>query len=211
MKFPCLSFRQPYAGLILNGVKTVETRWRPLLIGHQNSTLAVYIARRDWEDSAWRELLLGGLGMSPGDLQTLLHLGEKFGRGVIAGLVDIGETVQCPDSLTPEEAAELEKQALLLDLRHKYLTELTKPRWLLAPLPLQQRLRTQGIFQVDIPEHLIPGLPSCPLPLPAALGPVPGASWERLPSTEQGHTFCHTQLWQGPGDLPWAQGHSHQE
>lgn len=85
MKVCCLSFRQPYAGFVLNGVKTLETRWRPLLRSHRHCTLAVHIARRDWEDASWRELLLERLGRTPAQIQALLQEGEKFGRGVIAG------------------------------------------------------------------------------------------------------------------------------
>ncbi|XP_036695570.1 protein EOLA2 [Balaenoptera musculus] len=153
MKFGCLSFRQPHAGFVLNGVKTLETRWRPVLSGHRHRTLAVHIARRDWEDAAWRELLAERLGMSPAQIQALLRDGEKFGRGVIAGLVDIGDTWLCPENLGPNEAAELENQALLPSLRQKYLTALANPRWLLRPVP---RRGGKDVFQVDIPEHLIP-------------------------------------------------------
>ncbi|KAM9577097.1 protein EOLA1-like isoform 1-T2 [Trichechus inunguis] len=153
MKFACLSFRQPYAGLVLNRVKTLETRWRPLLSGHCNRTLAVHIAHRDWEDNAWRELLLDRLGMTPAQVQALIRDGERFGRGVIAGLVDLGETVQCPNDLAPEEAVQLETRALLPDLKHKYLTALSNPRWLLEPIPGKGG---KDVFQVDIPEHLIP-------------------------------------------------------
>lgn len=85
MKFACLSFRQPFAGFVLNGVKTLETRWRPLLKSHQNCTIAIHIAHRDWEEGSWRQLLEERLRMSPGQIQALLWEGEKFGRGVIAG------------------------------------------------------------------------------------------------------------------------------
>ncbi|XP_003803959.2 protein CXorf40A-like [Otolemur garnettii] len=85
MKFGCLSFRQPYAGFVLNGVKTLETRWCPLLSSHRNRTIAIHIAHRDWEDDAWRELLVERLGMTPAQIQALLWEGEKFGRGVVAG------------------------------------------------------------------------------------------------------------------------------
>lgn len=191
MKFPCLSFRQPYAGFVLNGVKTLETRWRPLLSGYRNRTLAVHIAHRDWGDMAWRRLLLGARGMRPAQLRVLLRQGEQFGRGVIAGLVDIGETTRYPDSLAPEEAAAMEKRAVLPGLQHKFLTELTNPRWLLAPLPLQHG--AQGIFQVDIPLNLIPELPSqaagppaAPSPPSAAPDQVPGIPWELHASAEHG-------------------------
>ncbi|XP_055986246.1 protein EOLA2 [Sorex fumeus] len=153
MKFDCLSFRQPYAGLVLSGVKTLETRWRPLLRDHQNCTIAIHIAHRDWEDTAWKQLLLERLGMNHTQIQALLQEGDKFGRGVIAGLVDIGETLQCPEDLAPDEEEKLENRAVLTDLKHKYLTSLSNPRWLLEPI---RRHGRKGIFQVDIPEYLIP-------------------------------------------------------
>ncbi|XP_046505160.1 protein EOLA1 isoform X1 [Equus quagga] len=153
MKFNCLSFRQPYAGFVLNGVKTVETRWRPLLSSHRDCTIAIHIAHRDWEDAAWRELLVERLGRTPAQIQALLQEGEKYGRGVIAGLVDIGETLQCPENLDPDEVVELENQAVLTNLKQKFLTVLSNPRWLLEPIP---RKGGKDVFQVDIPEHLIP-------------------------------------------------------
>lgn len=69
------------------------------------------------------------------------------------GLVDTGETWQCPENLAPDEVVELENQALLTDLRQKYLTALSNPRWLLEPIP---RKGGKDVFQVDIPEHFIP-------------------------------------------------------
>ncbi|XP_033056954.1 protein CXorf40A-like isoform X2 [Trachypithecus francoisi] len=144
MKFGCLSFRQPYAGLVLNGVKTVETRWRPLLSSQRNRTIAVHIAHRDWDDDAWQELLVERLGMTPAQIQALLRKGEKFGRGVIAGLIDIGETLQCPEDLTPDEVTELENQAVLTNLKQKYLTVISNPRWLLEPIP---RKAGKDVFQ----------------------------------------------------------------
>ncbi|KAI5138870.1 Protein Eola1 [Manis pentadactyla] len=68
------------------------------------------------------------------------------------GLVDIGDTVRCPELLAPDEAAHLESQAVLADLTHKYLTTLANPRWLLEPIP---RRGGKDVFPVDIPEHLI--------------------------------------------------------
>ncbi|KAL6086192.1 hypothetical protein STEG23_021634 [Scotinomys teguina] len=136
--------KPPYAGLILNGVKTLETRWRPLLRSHRKSTIAIHITHRDWEDDAWQEVLVERLGMTLTQIQTLLQEGEKYGRGVIAGLVDIGETLQCPETLTADEIVELETQAVLTNLQQKYLTPISNPRWLLEPIP---RKGGKDIFQ----------------------------------------------------------------
>ncbi|XP_068389322.1 protein EOLA2 isoform X1 [Eschrichtius robustus] len=173
MKFGCLSFRQPHAGFVLNGVKTLETRWRPVLSGHRHRTLAVHIARRDWEDAAWRELLAERLGMSPAQIQALLRDGEKFGRGVIAGLVDIGDTLLCPENLGPNEAAELENQALLPNLRQKYLTALANPRWLLQPVP---RRGGKDVFQVQFADDSLQAVP--------VENPVCASAAKNLPAEE---------------------------
>ncbi|KAM6427023.1 protein EOLA1-like isoform 1-T4 [Liasis olivaceus] len=152
-KFPCLSFRQPYAGLVLNKVKTIESRWRPVLASHQAGTVAVHIAFKDWEDESWKDILLNQLGWTPAQIEDLLAEGEKFGRGVIAGLIDVGETSQCPEHLPPEDILQLENKAVLRGLEQKYLTVISNPRWLQQPIPAQGR---KDVWQVDIPEELIP-------------------------------------------------------
>ncbi|XP_048850705.1 protein EOLA1 [Brienomyrus brachyistius] len=148
----CLSFRQPYAGLVLNGVKTIETRWRPLLSGLNNCTLAVHIAQKDWEGDEWRDVLRDSIGMSERQIEELLVSGERFGRGVVAGLVEVGETWVCPNDVSREELRQLEKAAVLIGLEEKHLTQLSNPRWLREPLYTRGH---KDIWTVDIPLHLL--------------------------------------------------------
>ncbi|KAB0354118.1 hypothetical protein FD755_023193, partial [Muntiacus reevesi] len=110
---------QSYAGFILNGVKPLERQWQP-------------------------ELLEQRLGISPAQIQALLQDRDKFGLRVIAGLVEIGDTLLCPENLDPDEVEELENQALLPDLLQKYLTVFAKPHQLLQPIPGRGR---KDIFQ----------------------------------------------------------------
>ena len=69
------------------------------------------------------------------------------------GLIDIGETLLCPENLPPEKVLELENKAVLSHLEQKYLTVVSNPRWLLEPIPARGE---KGVWQVDIPEELIP-------------------------------------------------------
>ncbi|XP_030275467.1 uncharacterized protein CXorf40 homolog [Sparus aurata] len=149
----CLSFRQPYAGLVLDGVKTVESRWRPLLAPLENRTLAVHIAWRDWEREEWRAVLSGPLGMNQAQIRGLLESGERFGRGVVAGLVDVGGTWLCPASLQGEELQHLERSAVLIGLQEKHLTHLSNPRWLKEPLSARGG---RDLWTVEIPAELLP-------------------------------------------------------
>uniref|UniRef100_A0A8C6FMF5 Uncharacterized protein n=1 Tax=Moschus moschiferus TaxID=68415 RepID=A0A8C6FMF5_MOSMO len=90
--------------------------------------------------------------MSTPQIQALLWNGDKFSHGVITGLVDIGDTLLCPENIGHDEMKELENQSLLPALGQKYLTVLTKPCWMLQPIP---GWAGKDIFQVDIPENLI--------------------------------------------------------
>ncbi|XP_034400436.1 uncharacterized protein CXorf40 homolog [Cyclopterus lumpus] len=150
----CLSFRQPYAGLVLNGVKTVESRWRPLLAPLESQTLGVHIAWQDWEEEQdWMAVLSGPLGMNRVQIRALQDSGEWFGRGVVAGLVDVGGTWLCPASLQGEALQHLEQSAVLIGLQEKHLTHLSNPRWLKEPL------RARGgrdLWTVEIPTELLP-------------------------------------------------------
>ncbi|XP_061843957.1 protein EOLA1 [Nerophis lumbriciformis] len=149
----CLSFRQPFAGFLLDGKKTLESRWRPLLAPLEGATMAVHVAWRDWDGEEWREVLGGPMGMDQDHIHTLLESGERFGRGVVAGLLDVGRTWQCPASLQGEELQQLEQAAILIGLQGKHLTHLTNPRWLKAPLTSRGG---RDLWTVEIPAHLLP-------------------------------------------------------
>ena len=77
-----------------------------------------------------------------------------------AGLVVTGGTLLCLENPGPNQVQEQENQALLPNLRPKYMSALANPRCLLQPVPGRGR---KDIFQVDIPQHLIPfGQEACP-------------------------------------------------
>ncbi|XP_016123093.1 protein CXorf40A [Sinocyclocheilus grahami] len=159
LEVACLSFRQPYTTLVLNGVKALESRWRPLLPEMRNCTLPVHIAQKSWEGEDWRLILTERLGMTAVQTEELLESGERFRRGVIAGLVDVGETWCCPEDIPCEEMRELEKAACLTALKMKYLTRLSNPRWFNEPIYSRGH---KDVWMVHIPVHLLPSAPSHP-------------------------------------------------
>ncbi|XP_038057701.1 uncharacterized protein CXorf40 homolog [Patiria miniata] len=150
--YPCISARQPYAGFILNGLKTIETRWTPVFQELEGSTVAIHVAWRDWEgEEEWRTIL--GMSHKEVESERFLQDGERHGRAVVAGLVDVGETWQCPaDIENVEQSLEWETCALLRPLNDKFLTRLSNPRWLRRPV----RIRGQrGIWEVEIPQDCL--------------------------------------------------------
>lgn len=69
------------------------------------------------------------------------------------GLVDVGDTWQCPASLQGEELQRLQKSAVLSGLHEKHLTQLSNPRWLKAPLSSRGG---RDLWTVEIPAEMLP-------------------------------------------------------
>ncbi|XP_022088188.1 uncharacterized protein CXorf40 homolog [Acanthaster planci] len=149
--FSCISARQPYAGFILNGLKTIETRWTPVFQELEGRTVAIHVAWRDWEGGEeWKTIL--AIDHTEEDIERIIKDGEKHGRAVVAGLVDVGETWKCDTGVENEQILEWEKSALLRPLNEKFLTRLSNPKWLRRPLEVRGQ---RGIWKVEIPQECL--------------------------------------------------------
>ena len=132
-----------------------------------------------------------------------------------AGPVVIGGTLLCLENLGPNHLQELENQALLPNLRPKYMSALANPRCLLQPVPGRGR---KDIFQVDIPQHLIPfGQEACPdwaFERKVTKRPAHGNTMKSAPHSGLAHLVvselarhCSAQLVRGLGQgLPLLHG-----
>ncbi|XP_077979189.1 protein EOLA1-like [Glandiceps talaboti] len=151
--FPCISARQPYAGFILDGLKTVETRWTQIFKNLENQKVAIQIAWNEWEGTEWKDILMEK-GMEEVEISEVLENGKRHGKGVIAGIFTVGESWQYESqSVSEDEKQDLERQAILRPLDEKYLTRIHNPKWLLKPLTCRGQ---RGVWKVDIPENILP-------------------------------------------------------
>ncbi|XP_070566570.1 protein EOLA1-like [Ptychodera flava] len=151
--FVCISARQPYAGFILNGLKTIETRWTQVFKNLENKTVAVHVAWNEWEGQEWKDILKER-GLEEMEIEDLLESGKKHGRGVIAGVFTVGESWKCEaETLSEGERQDLEKQAILRPLDGKYLTRIYNPVWLIEPMKCRGQ---PGVWHVEIPESSLP-------------------------------------------------------
>lgn len=131
MKFKALSFRQPWADLVLEGRKSLDLRtWSTKYRG----TLAVY-ASSEIEREACK-----AHGMDPSALST----------GVVIGFVDLVDIVK----LSAEEYAR--RQSQHLNGRNfkngLFGWEFANPRPLEKPVPARGHLK---LFNVNLPDHSI--------------------------------------------------------
>ena len=139
---PALSFRQPFASLMLYNVKSLEARQKPILrsmmgtlalhVSHKEepygsplTSAAVALLRRRYNDDA-----IANLFSLP---QTMAQ-----GHGCIVGLVDV-ECTWHADLFNEIEQAQLAEQASF-PVQGLWLTQLRNPRWLkCAPPPAARR------------------------------------------------------------------------
>ena len=150
---PALSFRQPFASLMLYNVKSLEARQKPILrsmmgtlalhVSHKEepygsplTSAAVALLRRRYNDDA-----IANLFSLP---QTMAQ-----GHGCIVGLVDV-ECTWHADLFNEIEQAQLAEQAVF-PVQGLWLTQLRNPRWLkCARLPPADARR---VAPAALPRH----------------------------------------------------------
>jgi len=150
-----LSVRQPFASMILYGVKQLEARNRPALkqvqgpmaihVSHKEEpygsplvSTAIAILRRRYPDDA---------------ISSMFQLPQNMaqGHGCVVGLVDVESTWHA-DLFNDVEQAQLTEQAVY-PAAGTYLTQFKNPRWLKYPVRLNGSNR---LWQIQLPLDSLP-------------------------------------------------------
>lgn len=154
-----LSIRQPYASLMMNGVKSLEARNRPVLRQVQG-TLAIHISQKEEPYSSplfqtaiallrrrYSDETIGTLCQVPS------HMTQYMGTaaGCVVGLVDVESTWHA-DMFSEVEQAQLTEQALH-PAAGSFLTQLRNPRWLKYPVRAGGSNR---LWRVQLPLDCLP-------------------------------------------------------
>ena len=138
----CLSLMQPYAGLLLNGYKTLETRsgseCARMLVKLEGRPLYLHVGRKPWPvtrggTSAWFACVPPAARV-PSRAAAPTHLGDV--RGCIAGVMIVGATH--PTEVWAERFGWTRVEELALVPRQmipRFATAVSSARWLRAPIP----------------------------------------------------------------------------
>lgn len=152
---PALSFRQPFASLVLYGIKQLEARNRPTLKQMQGP-LALHVSHRE---EPWNSPLLSAAVSLLRRRYPDEQISQSFqlpqtmsqGHGCIVGIVDV-ECTWHADLFNEVEQHQLTEQAVF-PVQGTWVTQLRNPRWLKYPV------RTTGsnkLWQVQIPLDALP-------------------------------------------------------
>jgi len=144
IRLPAATFTDPWGPLAVSGIKTLETRKGPLLSGFQG----VLVIHRSLAPCADAGLERWGLSVPPRPEGW-----PTDDRGMMLGVVFVGETSR-PKGRSPlEDLATLQRRACFVDIEDRYLTDLLKAAWFPAPLSARGR---QSRFMVEVPRAFLP-------------------------------------------------------
>jgi magnesium-dependent phosphatase 1 len=149
---PCFTMSQPFAALLLNGVKTVESRNNPMFQELAPGTqVLLHAGRRDWPDQeSYRKILSPGL--SSGEIDRVARLPKGFRKGNILGVITVGRTWKATDA--ERRGSDLQGAVLApFEAIGKYCTEITTAQWLQKPVTARG---SPGIYQAEIPRSSMP-------------------------------------------------------
>ncbi len=136
-----LTMRRPWAELLVNGRKTQESRRGPVLNRHVGP-LAIHVSAKSpgWEKDA--EELRRRFGLTDDDLNTPFPI-----DGCVIGTVVVGRTVRLLAPYSVDAFVRFQDAAVFADIEGRYLSALTQPEWLAAPIPAKGRL---GLWNFDL-------------------------------------------------------------
>jgi hypothetical protein len=146
---------QPFAALLLNGCKTVESRNNPMLADVEPGTrVLIHCGHRDWRDvESYKHYLPSRREDGEGeDDSDVAKLRWGFARGTIVGAVTVGRTWRASES--ERGRRELQRRVLAPEQDiGRYCTEILDATWLRRPHKVRG---SPGVFEVEIPKDCLP-------------------------------------------------------
>jgi magnesium-dependent phosphatase 1 len=149
---PCFTMSQPFAALLLNGIKTVESRNNPMFQDVKPGTrILLHCGRKDWHDLKSFKTILQEKGMSSNEIQKASNLRPRYDRGCVIGVVTIGKTWMANENEL--NSNDLQKKVLApASGIGKFCTEIVEAQWLSEPIRMQGN---PGVFTVEIPKRAV--------------------------------------------------------
>lgn len=150
---PCFTMSQPFAALLLNGHKTVESRNSPMFADLKPGTkVLLHCGRRDWHDLESYRKILSDKGLDKSEVDAAGRLPHGFSKGSIIGMIEIGRTWKSTDG--ERQSADLQQQVLApADGIGRWCTEILAAQWLKKAYETRGH---PGVYDVELPtEYLL--------------------------------------------------------
>ena len=147
------SMNQPFAALLANGHKTLETRNGTMFVPYSEGTkFLLHVGRRTYPDGDRHIDVMKSGGLSDADIEDLKSLPNGFGRGMAVAILEIGKTFDT----TLDERSDPDFQRKVCAFGEdsgRRATEIRRVQYLKRPVKVSGQ---GGVFKADIPRDAIP-------------------------------------------------------
>ncbi|CAJ1933918.1 unnamed protein product [Cylindrotheca closterium] len=147
------SMNMPFAALLANGYKTLETRNGTMFTPYAEGTqMLLHVGRRTYPDGDKHIEVMKSGGLSDGEIEELKKLPPGFGRGNAVAIVELGRTYET----TLEERSDPEFQRNVAAFgadSGKIVTEIKRAAYLKKPIRVQG---AGGVFKAQIDPDVVP-------------------------------------------------------
>lgn len=155
VQFRCFSMNNPFAALLTNGYKTLETRNGTMFTEYSEGTqMLLHVGRRTYPDGGKHLDIMKAAqpGISDDEIQQLKSLPKGYSKGNIVAILEIGKTYE--RTTTERSAPEFERNVVAYGPDSgRIVTEIKRVAYLKKPVKQQGEA---GVFKVKIDPDVIP-------------------------------------------------------
>jgi magnesium-dependent phosphatase 1 len=153
IKMHCFSMNQPFAALLANGYKTLETRNGTMFTKYPEGTqMLLHVGRRTYPDGNRHLEIMKSGGLNEDEIEQLKSLPPGFGKGMAVAILEIGKTYET----TVQERSDAEFQRNVAAYGKdsgRMVTEIKRVAYLKKPVRVSGQ---GGVFKVDVDRNMLP-------------------------------------------------------
>ena len=155
VQFRCFSMNNPFAALLANGYKTLETRNGTMFTEYSEGTqMLLHVGQRTYPDGGKHLDIMKAAqpGITDDEIQELKTLQKGFSKGNIVAILEIGKTYE---TTTAERSVpEFERKVVAYGADSgRIVTEIKRVAYLKKPI---KQKGEAGVFKVKIDPDMIP-------------------------------------------------------
>ena len=154
-QFRCFSMNNPFAALVANGYKTLETRNGTMFTEYSEGTqMLLHVGQRTYPDGGKHLDIMKSAqpGISDSEIRKLKTLPSDFSKGNIVAILEIGKTYETTTSQRSVPDFERKVVAYGSD-SGRIVTEIKRVAYLKQPIKYKGE---SGVFKVKIDPSMVP-------------------------------------------------------
>jgi magnesium-dependent phosphatase 1 len=155
VQFRCFSMNNPFAALLANGYKTLESRNGTMFTEYSEGTqMLLHVGRRTYPDGGKHLEIMKAAqpGITDDEIQKLKFLPKGFSKGNIVAILEIGKTYETTTAERSDPEFERKVVAYGSD-SGRIVTEIKRVSYLKQPI---RQSGESGVFSVKVDPDMIP-------------------------------------------------------